>query len=89
MCGRYTNTQGPEELNDRFRVPISTTEGTHRYNIAPTENVLAIVSPKGTPEARVLRWGLVPHWAERSEVLGQDDQRARGDASPHAPPTAT
>src|ERR1035437_8527748 len=23
MCGRYTNTTGPEELNDRFRVPIS------------------------------------------------------------------
>ena len=63
MCGRYTNTQGPEELNDRFRVPINTTEGTHRYNIAPTENVLAIVAPKGTREARVLRWGLVPHWA--------------------------
>jgi putative SOS response-associated peptidase YedK len=64
MCGRYTNTAGPEELNDRFRVPIPTAEGTRRYNIAPTENVLAIVAPKGHPEARVLRWGLIPHWAE-------------------------
>jgi putative SOS response-associated peptidase YedK len=64
MCGRYTNTTGPEDLNDRFRVPIEGVEGTHRFNIAPTEEVLAIVSPKGEPEARMLRWGLIPHWAK-------------------------
>ena len=63
MCGRYTNTAGPEELNERFRVPIEGTAGTHRYNIAPTEEVLAIVAPKGEPEAELLRWGLVPSWA--------------------------
>jgi putative SOS response-associated peptidase YedK len=63
VCGRYTNTAGPEELNDRFRVPIGTAEGTRRYNIAPTEEVLAVVAPKGGQEARLLRWGLVPSWA--------------------------
>lgn len=63
VCGRYTNTAGVEELNDRFRVPIPGPAGTHRFNIAPTEDVLAIVSPKGEPEARLLRWGLVPAWA--------------------------
>jgi len=63
MCGRYTNTAGPEELDERFRVPIESAEGTRRFNIAPTEQVLAIVAPKGKPEARMLRWGLVPHWA--------------------------
>jgi putative SOS response-associated peptidase YedK len=64
MCGRYTNTAGVEELNDRFRVPITSGAGTRRYNIAPTEEVLAIVAPKGEPEARMLRWGLVPTWAK-------------------------
>jgi putative SOS response-associated peptidase YedK len=63
VCGRYTNTAGPEELNDRFRVPISSDAGTRRFNIAPTEEVLAIVAPKGQPEARLLRWGLIPTWA--------------------------
>jgi len=63
MCGRYTNTAGPEELNERFRVPIPGPEGTRRYNIAPTEDVLAIIAPKGRPEAALLRWGLVPSWA--------------------------
>jgi len=64
VCGRYTNTAGPEELNDRFKVPIASAAGTRRYNIAPTEEVLAIVAPKGQPEARLLRWGLVPPWAK-------------------------
>jgi putative SOS response-associated peptidase YedK len=63
MCGRYTNTAGVEELNSRFRVPIAGEEGTRRFNIAPTEEVLAIVAPKGQPEARLLRWGLIPPWA--------------------------
>ncbi|HEY4897810.1 MAG TPA: SOS response-associated peptidase [Solirubrobacteraceae bacterium] len=64
MCGRYTNTAGPEELNDRFRVPIADDAGTRRFNVAPTEAVLAIVAPEGEPEARLLRWGLIPHWAD-------------------------
>ncbi len=64
VCGRYTNTTGPAELDERFRVPIPGPEGTHRFNIAPTEEVLAIVSPKGEPQARMLRWGLVPTWAK-------------------------
>jgi putative SOS response-associated peptidase YedK len=63
MCGRYTNTAGVEELNERFKVPFPTDEGTRRYNIAPSEQVLAIVAPKGEPEARLLRWGLIPPWA--------------------------
>ena len=68
MCGRYTNTAGPEELNERFRVPIDSAEGTHRYNVAPTEQVLAIVAPEGEPRAETMRWGLVPSWA--TEIKG-------------------
>jgi putative SOS response-associated peptidase YedK len=68
MCGRYTNTIGPEELNERFGVPMLGEQGTHRYNVTPTEQVLAIVAPEGTPEARMLRWGLVPHWAKELRI---------------------
>jgi putative SOS response-associated peptidase YedK len=64
VCGRYTNTAGVQELNDRFRVPISSDAGTRRFNIAPTEEVLAIVSPHGEPQTQLLRWGLVPSWAK-------------------------
>ena len=53
-----------QELNERFKVPFPGEQGTRRYNIAPSEEVLAIVSPKGEPEARLLRWGLIPPWAK-------------------------
>lgn len=63
MCGRYTNSKSPEELDEHFGVPIRASQGTHRFNIAPTEEVLAIVAPDGHPRAELMRWGLVPHWA--------------------------
>lgn len=63
MCGRYTNTLGPEELGRQFGVQIASPEGTRRYNIAPTEQVLAIIAPEHQPQAGLLRWGLTPHWA--------------------------
>jgi putative SOS response-associated peptidase YedK len=71
MCGRYTNTAGVEELNDRFHVPIASPAGTHRFNIAPTEEVLAIVAPKGEPQAQLLRWGLIPPWSEDLKAGGR------------------
>jgi putative SOS response-associated peptidase YedK len=71
VCGRYTNTAGVEELNDRLGVPIVAEQGTRRYNIAPTEEVLAIVAPRGEPEARLLRWGLVPSWAKDLKAGGK------------------
>lgn len=44
-------------------IPFS--EGTRRYNIAPTEPVLAVIrSARGEPLARALRWGLIPWWAK-------------------------
>jgi len=64
VCGRYTNTASRDELNDRFRVPIESDAGTHRFNIAPTEEVLAIVAGRDGHTARLLRWGLVPPWAK-------------------------
>ena len=64
MCGRYTNTAGVEELNDRFGTAIASGAGTRRFNIAPTDEVLAIVAADGRAEARLLRWGLIPWWAK-------------------------
>jgi len=68
MCGRYTNTAGVQELNERFKVPFPGQEGTHRYNIAPTEEVLTIVAPKREPKAELMRWGLIPSWADDPKI---------------------
>ena len=64
MCGRYTNTAGVEELSERFKVPMVGDAGTGRFNVAPTDEVLAVVAPRGEPEARLLRWGLIAWWAK-------------------------
>ena len=48
-------------------VPFS--EGSRRYNIAPTETIVAIVRGRdGNPQARAMRWGLIPHWAKDKKV---------------------
>ena len=53
-------------------------QGTRRYNIAPTEQVLAVVAAYGEPEARLLRWGLIPPWAKDLK-RGAKLMNARGD----------
>jgi putative SOS response-associated peptidase YedK len=73
------NTAGVAELNERFRVPIAPGAGVERFNIAPTEEVLAIVAPDGEPDARRLRWGLVPWWSKDLKGAARMDQRACRD----------
>lgn len=72
MCGRFTNTAGPEELTkklgDALGVQITESAGTGRYNVAPGQDVLAIVSPDGHPQARMLFWGLIPPWAKDKKI---------------------
>jgi putative SOS response-associated peptidase YedK len=72
MCGRYTNTQGPDELGKQIGaqlgVKIRDSAGTRRYNVAPTEQVLTIVARDGEPQSRMLRWGLVPASATTSKT---------------------
>jgi putative SOS response-associated peptidase YedK len=68
MCGRYTNTADFDELNKRFNAPnLLSTAFTRSFNIAPEEEVLAIVRRDGERQARMLRWGLVPSWSRSLE----------------------
>src|ERR1700684_4145310 len=64
MCGRFTNTAGPEEIGRQIARPLGLqvreSTRTHRYNVAPTEPVLTIVAPEKQPSARMLRWRLLP-----------------------------
>jgi putative SOS response-associated peptidase YedK len=70
MCGRYTLTNpDPARIRARFDVPESAELAREepRYNIAPTDPVLAIRrDDQGERELGRLRWGLLPgRWAER------------------------
>jgi len=69
MCGRYSTTVGPEELGRQVGAPLGVKISERavaelpRHNIAPRDPVLGIVAEDGVPQAKVLRWGLVPPWA--------------------------
>jgi putative SOS response-associated peptidase YedK len=69
VCGRYSlATPTPADVRARFPVGESI-EIRRRYNVAPADDVLAVtVDRDGAPRGEVLRWGLVPSWAERPEM---------------------
>jgi putative SOS response-associated peptidase YedK len=72
MCGRFTLTDpDPRILRTRFGLDESARlDETPRFNIAPTDPVLAIRERDGVREAGRLRWGLVPgRWAEGHRSL--------------------
>jgi len=68
MCGRYTLTNpDPKRLKMRFGIddPFEFDERP-RFNIAPTDSVLAVRRKPEGRELGKLRWGLMPgRWAEK------------------------
>jgi putative SOS response-associated peptidase YedK len=61
MCGRFT-------LHSRDRIKLKGLSPLDlpfeaRYNIAPSQNVLAIAEFGRGLEARMLTWGLIPSWS--------------------------
>lgn len=69
MCGRYTLTSPADELSAEFGVEVPADYQPH-YNIAPTQPV-PIVGPdaNGTKRMAMVRWGLVPWWAESPQAV--------------------
>jgi putative SOS response-associated peptidase YedK len=69
MCGRYTlASPNPSEVRARFRIAESV-EVRRRFNVAPGDDVLAITTDRdNAPRGDILRWGLVPSWAESPDT---------------------
>lgn len=63
MCGRFTLTADGEEIRGEFGLPDVPFDYRPRYNIAPLQDVLAVIHDAGHARAGWMRWGLVPGWA--------------------------
>lgn len=63
MCGRFTFVVSPDEIMERFELDSIPFDLPLRYNIAPGQNIPAIIEDKGQRRIGQLRWGLVPSWA--------------------------
>ncbi|MGH2918533.1 MAG: SOS response-associated peptidase [Solirubrobacteraceae bacterium] len=85
MCGRYTlATPDPSQIRARF--PIGERiEVRRRYNVAPGDDVLAVVQRDEQPQGAVLRWGLVPFWAKDPRDLGVKTINARAETIDERP----
>lgn len=63
MCGRFTLRTPAAGLADQFEL-VAPVEWQPRYNLAPTQHLLAIRTGDAGREVARLRWGLVPSWAK-------------------------
>jgi len=61
MCGRYTLIADRRAV--AALVGLEVPELAPRYNVAPSQSVLAVRLAAGRREAAFLRWGLVPSWS--------------------------
>jgi putative SOS response-associated peptidase YedK len=81
MCGRYTLANpNPRRLRLRFGITEEAEISEEpRFNIAPTDPVLAVREREGEREIGTLRWGLVPgKWA--TEKKGRPLINARAES---------
>jgi putative SOS response-associated peptidase YedK len=78
MCGRFTLRTSPQEVAKAFQLD-GVPEFSPRYNIAPTQQVLAIRLHDDKRQAEFLHWGLVPSWASGPSV-GNRLVNARGES---------
>lgn len=69
MCGRYTITVTLEELMVRYGIDV-TTVPFHRpkYNVAPSQQVPAVIHDGQRNRLGELRWGLIPPWADDPKI---------------------
>jgi putative SOS response-associated peptidase YedK len=62
MCGRFAITQRPADLAKYFAV--EGLEFPPRYNVAPTQPIVAVMEQHGRRRMALVRWGLVPGWVK-------------------------
>ncbi|KAF0108582.1 MAG: hypothetical protein FD146_468 [Anaerolineaceae bacterium] len=70
MCGRFALTLDPADLQDAFPEFIFPAQGAPRYNVAPSQPILALPND-GTHTAGFFVWGLIPSWAKDPSIGGR------------------
>jgi putative SOS response-associated peptidase YedK len=87
MCGRYSLFADYSALLERFEieeVSIDANDYSPRYNIAPSQQVLAVVNDGTKNRLGLLRWGLIPPWAKDAKI-GYKMINARAETAAEKP----
>lgn len=83
MCGRFTLTVDPADLQEQFAGVTFPAKYAARFNVAPSQPVLAIPND-GSHAADFLIWGLIPSWA-KDPSIGSRMINARGETLAEKP----
>jgi len=84
MCGRFTQAADGKIIARVFDLPEAP-ELSRRYNIAPTQNVVAVrLAESGARELVQLYWGLIPSWA-KERAMGARMINARAETLAEKP----
>src|SRR5258706_16124628 len=78
MCGRFT-LRRPAKINIEGLSPTDLFASAPRYNIAPSQDVLAVTEIAEKRTVSLFQWGLIPSWSKdaagfinaRAETLAQ------------------
>jgi putative SOS response-associated peptidase YedK len=68
MCGRITQNLTSEEIAELFGADDEVQSPGNRFNVAPTQNILAVVERDEHRFVTTYRWGLIPPWAENAKI---------------------
>ncbi len=83
MCGRFTLTVDPGDLQEAFPGVEVGSAPAPRYNIAPTQPV-AVIANNASNKLDYFVWGLIPSWAKDPEI-GSRMINARADTLAEKP----
>lgn len=68
VCGRFVSTHSAEQIADHFGASFEGHAPPQNFNVAPTNDVLAVVSTSAGLAVEHFQWGLVPVWAKDIKI---------------------
>jgi putative SOS response-associated peptidase YedK len=69
MCGRFVSSQTSDQIASFFGASFDEeTSLPANYNVAPTNDVFAVVGRPDGPTVTTYQWGLVPSWAKDTKI---------------------
>jgi putative SOS response-associated peptidase YedK len=84
MCGRYTLRTPVDSLVGTFEIEEYPSSITPNYNVAPTQEVAAVVEDDDKRKLEMFHWGLIPSWA-KDPAIGNKMINARAETVSEKP----
>ncbi|SDK35292.1 SOS response-associated peptidase [Sediminibacillus albus] len=68
MCGRFTLQASELDIIQEYNLAGGVEGYRTRYNVAPGQQILAVIHNGESQKAGYLKWGLVPSWAKDAKI---------------------